>query len=492
MGKVFISYSRKDANEVGDLVKFIEKLDYSVWTDKNLTGGQVWWDGILGEIRQCDTFVMAVSQSSLDSEACTKELSYAIALKRLILPISVAPGVSDNLIPQSFGNLQRIHFVDRTPEESATISTALKKSLDRVPLPSPLPPTPKMPIPELNRLANWVGSSEELSNDSQSTLLRDLKNALKVDATRPDTLALLKKFSERRETARSIATRIHVLHFRYTFPWIRSSLAALLTIAIALYFSLNPERLSSIKEFLSRSSMGALEFSEIPGGEFRMGSEDGSLDEGPAHAVNIKPFEIGKTEVTVEQYLAFAKATEKNQPNNPDNASHPATNVSWDDARDYAKWLGIRINNSCRLPTEAEWEYAARAGSSKRFGIPLKTGGSSSLVGSKLANCSDCGGNSDGKSAPVAGFPPNAWGLHDMHGNVWEWVEDCWHKNYSNAPSDGQAWLQSEDGDCSNRTIRGGSFGNTQADVHSAVRDKYELEARRDFIGFRVVCSSEK
>ncbi len=114
-------------------------------------------------------------------------------------------------------------------------------------------------------------------------------------------------------------------------------------------------------------------------------------------------------------------------------------NVSWTDAVAYTEWLSAQLGERYRLPSEAEWEYASRAGSTKKYSWGNE-------IGRNRANCDGCGSQWDNRmTAPVGSFSPNAWGLHDMHGNVWEWVQDCWNSRYQGAPADGSAW---ESGDC--------------------------------------------
>ena len=166
----------------------------------------------------------------------------------------------------------------------------------------------------------------------------------------------------------------------------------------------------------------------------------------------------------------------------------------WHDARAYAQWLGEQINIACRLPSEAEWEYAARAGRTSPYALPAPRGGDD-LSGN--ANCRDCGGEWAGNStAPVASFAANAWGLYDMHGNVFEWVEDCYHNSYTGAPDDGITWVDANwlirmsSGSSSNRVVRGGSWNHNRRNARSAYRGDYDPDARLNSIGFRVLCSS--
>jgi len=156
----------------------------------------------------------------------------------------------------------------------------------------------------------------------------------------------------------------------------------------------------------------------------------------------------------------------------------PVINVSWGDAKQYVGWLSQLTGKEYRLLTEAEWEYAARAGARTRFSW-------GDNLGKGNADCDRCGSPWDLKqTAPVGSFKPNAWGLHDMHGNVWEWVEDSWHETYDGAPTDGSAWLAG--GDPSFRIVRGGSWRNDSERVRAAARVRRHVNVRFDTLGFRV------
>jgi formylglycine-generating enzyme required for sulfatase activity len=153
-------------------------------------------------------------------------------------------------------------------------------------------------------------------------------------------------------------------------------------------------------------------------------------------------------------------------------------NVSWDDAKEYVAWLSRKTGKAYRLLTEAEWEYAARAGTTTRYYW-------GDDIGKNNAKCNACGSQWGGKqTAPVGSFKPNAFGLYDMAGNVWEWVEDVYHDNYAGAPTNGSAWLQG--GDASRRVVRGGSWYVDPLFLRAAVRYRYASDDRSINLGFRV------
>ncbi len=224
------------------------------------------------------------------------------------------------------------------------------------------------------------------------------------------------------------------------------------------------------------------EMVRIAGGEFTMGSDRSQIDaeERPAHLVAVGAFAMGRTEVTFDEYRRFAEATGRPVPDDLGwgGGRRPVINVSWQDARAYAEWLSGETGKRYRLPTETEWEYAAAAGSDSLYWWGYE-------LGEGRANCFNCGSRWDGIStAPVASFDANPFGLHDMLGNVMEWVEDCYHPNYQLAPSDGSAWV--EEG-CSERVVRGGAFNKPGKSLRTTRRGAQSEDARLLSLGFRVV-----
>jgi len=230
----------------------------------------------------------------------------------------------------------------------------------------------------------------------------------------------------------------------------------------------------------------------IPAGLFQMGclaKECPYDDEKPVHQVSLaKNFALSQTEVTFEDYDRFAKATKRELPSDRGwgRGSRPVINVDWNDAKAYVKWLSGQTGEQYRLPTEAEWEYAARAGTTTLF----STG---DCIGSDEANyrgTSPLNGCEKGeyreKTVEVGSFPANAFGLQDMHGNVDEWTEDCWHGDYTDAPNDGRAWLEGAGAECGRRVIRGGSWNYTAEFMRSAYRFVLTTGGTSYGLGFRL------
>ncbi|MCB1915627.1 MAG: formylglycine-generating enzyme family protein [Rhodocyclaceae bacterium] len=222
----------------------------------------------------------------------------------------------------------------------------------------------------------------------------------------------------------------------------------------------------------------------VPAGEFRMGSPASELglgrDEGPPHRVRIgEAFAVGKFEVTFAQWDACVGAggCRYRPKDNWGRDAQPVIKVSWNDAQVYLNWLSEKTGRSYRLLSEAEWEYAARAGSTTRYPWGDEPGRGN-------ANFDASGGPLGSRqSTPVGRFDANRFGLYDMIGNVAEWVADCWHGSYQGAPADGRAWTS---GDCERRVVRGGSWYDVPANARSALRLKFPPGLRNLDLGFRV------
>ncbi|SDE17262.1 formylglycine-generating enzyme family protein [Paraburkholderia lycopersici] len=219
---------------------------------------------------------------------------------------------------------------------------------------------------------------------------------------------------------------------------------------------------------------------QVTPGNFTMGIDTDDASERPAHHVTINHgYALSKYAVTVAQWNACVGAGACPRLSNENNAAPnaPVRDLSWDDAQQYVKWLSKISGKPYRLPTEAEWEYAARGGTETRYwwGNEMRKG---------TANCKDCGPPWRIEAPDdVGSFPANPFGFYDMAGGVWEWVSDCWHNSYKNAPGDGHSW---DEPNCQTRVIRGGSWRDGAGYMLTATRFKYDSSVRYDANGFRV------
>ncbi|MEN9356550.1 MAG: hypothetical protein RL695_721 [Pseudomonadota bacterium] len=249
-----------------------------------------------------------------------------------------------------------------------------------------------------------------------------------------------------------------------------------------------------------------MRFVDIPAGRFDMGAckfapgqaacssgaatdPDAYADETPQHPVTLKAFQMGRTEVTLGQFRRFAEESGQaalldakfRRANEGQGDSTPVVQVSWEDAQAFMAWLNrskpAQDRAVYRLPSEAEWEYAARGGTKARyyFGDAVNKGFGQFAWYDK---------NAGNRQRVVGGKKPNGYGLYDMLGNVWEWTEDCWNAGYAAAPADGRAWLQ---GDCARRVVRGGSWFDVPPYLRVTVRFGDRATRRINYVGFRVV-----
>jgi formylglycine-generating enzyme required for sulfatase activity len=235
----------------------------------------------------------------------------------------------------------------------------------------------------------------------------------------------------------------------------------------------------SFSDTLAAGAKGPLMIA-VPCGQFSMGSTE-RPDEQPVHPVSIaRNFAIGKYEVTFEQYDAFAEATGREKPddNGWGRGARPVINVSWEDASAFAQWLSAQTGKHYRLPSEAEWEYAARAGSVTKF-----TWGDELGVSKETSATWSGALTGKGATEPVGSFAANAFGLHDVHGNAMEWVQDCFEPDYTGAPIDGTSREQ-----CASkqRVLRGGSWFDIAFAMRSASRVAEQPSTPYETYGFRL------
>jgi len=247
----------------------------------------------------------------------------------------------------------------------------------------------------------------------------------------------------------------------------------------------------------------------LPAGSFVMGTPEDEVgrepDEGPQHTVTFnKAFAMSRFHVTAAELDAYIRETgtrikdgderpgrlcQASKPRYEQGPRQPAVCVDYADVQAYARWLSKKTGQHYRMVSEAEREYAARAGSSGSFPFPFDEEGQYQIT--KHANTY---GPKDGYSysAPVGSFPPNAFGMYDMHGNVYEWVADCWHPDYVGAPANGKAWMEESGGVCLDAQIRGNDWGEAPVFSRSGNRNSRKREVRGDWLSFRVVRELEQ
>lgn len=225
-----------------------------------------------------------------------------------------------------------------------------------------------------------------------------------------------------------------------------------------------------------------MEFVFIKGGTFDMGDvSKKDLTASPAHKVTVNDFYMGIFEVTFDQFDLYCEKKKKKKPDDEGwgRGNRPVINVTWQEASDFAKWLSKKAKRKFRLPTEAEWEYAARAGTVTKYWWGNKPGENNT-------NCKDCGSRWDNRmTAPVGSFSPNPWGLYDILGNVAEWLLDSRHEDYNGAPTDGSAWTGKEFPTF--RMDRGGYWHSYVIDLKVYDRSYHVASNPKDTIGFRLV-----
>ncbi|MFT6896684.1 MAG: formylglycine-generating enzyme required for sulfatase activity/serine/threonine protein kinase [Paraglaciecola sp.] len=235
------------------------------------------------------------------------------------------------------------------------------------------------------------------------------------------------------------------------------------------------------QDFLVKLGNSQFIMKTIPSGKFMMGSNGGDSDEKPIHQVTIPSFRMMESEATFAMWdtCVSAGGCESKPDERWGRGTQPVIRVSYNDiTTQFIPWLNKATGQTFTLPSEAQWEYAARAGTITKYSW-------GDDIGRNNANCNGCGSQWDNKqTAPVKSFKPNAFGLYDMHGNVWEWIRDCHNDSYNGAPTNGSPWTS---GDCARRVLRGGSWDRWSDIVRSANRYKDSVSGRNDINGFRLV-----
>lgn len=240
-----------------------------------------------------------------------------------------------------------------------------------------------------------------------------------------------------------------------------------------------------------------LDLVAVPGGRFRMGAAPGEANaarrESPARSVRVAPFFLSKYPITQIQWRAVAALPQVKRPLPPQPASfrsdaRPVETVSWHDAVEFCDRLSLKTGRLYRLPSEAEWEYACRAGTTTPYACGSTLTTNLANYDGRTTYAQARPGRFRDRTTVVGSFLPNRFGLYDLHGNVWEWCADVWHTDYYNAPDDSRIW--NDGGDPTTRPLRGGSWLYFPGYCRSAARIHYAPDFRSYNVGFRVACSA--
>jgi formylglycine-generating enzyme required for sulfatase activity len=524
--KVFISYSRKDEGFAHELLAGLQFAGFEPYLDQHDIAPGEDWQARLGRlIEAADTVVFVVSPDAVTSERCAWEVERTVALKKRLLPI-VWRRVEEAKVPPRLKQLNYIFFdkpLMSVPALTA-LSTALRTDIDWIREHTRVGEAAlrwdgrgrKEALlfrgDDLAAAKAWLASPPQYA--AEPTLLHfefikageDAEAARKTaERQRLEQMAAAQEEREKAQADREKALNdlaAAVRRGQRALAGAAGLFACVIVGAVGWYnqdhiwkqyhwrFRMGPSVLTAEEEKAKAANPGPeTTFSEcvngcptmivVPQRNFMMGTAGNADSESPQHEVTIaKPFAVSRTEITFAQWETCVVAGAC--PMVSDNAwgrdDRPVILVSWDEAKQYADWLSKLTGKEYRLLSEAEWEYAARAGNSGKWSF----GDKEEEIDKHAWYLSNAGS----KTQPVAKKKPNAFGLHDMHGNIWEWVEDPWHDSYESAPNDGRAWLQG--GDLSRRVLRGGSWDSIPDFLRSAFRLRNHAANRIGSVGFRV------
>jgi formylglycine-generating enzyme required for sulfatase activity len=494
--KVFVSYSRRDSADFAEeLVAGLELAGFAPFLDRHdIAAGEEWELRLGSLIRQADTVVYVISPEAIKSSRCEWEVSKALGESKRVLPI-VFKSVAERDIPHELERRQFIRFdtgsgITRPLRE---LAEALRQDIEW--------------IREHTRISELAIRWEARARPESLLLRGDELSAAQswADKWKPgepavtDAMRGFLSASKEREAAsfvRAEAARRRMLQMQALV----GAFVAVIVVGVAawwqqeslkerVYAWRNVHVLTAAQEKALkpgdppfRECTNCPEMIVIPAGSFTMGSPagQGTEYEHPLHDVRIaKPFAVSKFELTYDEWDACASHghCDPNVMYAGRGGQEPAINLSWDDSQVYVKWLSRVTGKEYRLLSEAEYEYAARAGTQTTY----PWGDDIEQNGKAMANCYTCLDHR--RTTTVGSFAPNRFGLYDMIGNVAEWTEDCLHMSYDGAPTDGSAWTT---GDCSDRIVRGGHWRAGPSLLRSASRTWVLFNNRDDYLGFRV------
>jgi formylglycine-generating enzyme required for sulfatase activity len=450
MADIFLSYASADRERIRPLVKILEQQGWSIWWDRKIPPGKTYDQVIEKALDEARCVVVVWSQHSVVSDWVKVEAEEGMN-RKILVPVLI----EEARIPLGFRRIQAARLVDWQGETSH------------------------------HELESLFGAIESILGETES-----VRNTLHQTG---QIYAVPSALYKPAKTSTSHRPKVEEV----TAPWFEFDV-----VTVDEQGDVTERRKERARYFIEDLGNNVkLEMVEIPGGTFTMGSpKDEAMrsdSEGPQHRVTVNPFLMSRYQITREQWREIAREKslkiERDLDADPsyfqDDWRQPVEYVSWNDALEFCKRLEEKTGKSYRLPSEAEWEYAARAGTTTPFAFgPTITPEIVNYNGTHPYLSAPKGLSRNG-TVPVGSLRvANAFGLFDMHGNVWEWCEDVWHGNYDGAPDDGRAWLTGVDLD--RRVLRGGSWFDDGDNCRSAGRDSYRPVYRNNRIGFRVVVAA--
>jgi formylglycine-generating enzyme required for sulfatase activity len=506
--RVFISYSRKDMAFADRLEAALKARGFEPLIDRaEIYAFEDWWKRVEALIGRADTVVFVLSPDAVKSDVALREVAYATSLNKRFAPI-VCGRVEDSAVPEALRRLNFIFFDDpeRFDASADRLSNALQTDIGWIRQHTEYGEAARrwsaagrpggllLHSPTLEVAEHWIMSrprgAPEPTQEVQAYVAASRQGARSAQWLR--RVVQVSLFTLLVGIIVGLVGWINQEYIKAQWRWYTVTRPYMFSQVRPYVLSAAKERTLKPKDsFRECSSEQAEDYCPemvvVPAGSFMMGSptsENGHDDERPRHQVTIaRAFSVAKFELTFNEWdtcVFYGGCPEGVSDSGLDRGPQPVITVTWDDAQRYAAWLSKMTGKPYRLLTEAEWEYAARGGTQTAY----PWGDDITLNGTQMAHCDGCGKVSLNLPVPVGWYDPNQFGLYDMVGDVAEWVEDCHHKNYDGAPTDGSAWI--EGGDCKFRVVRGGSWSETPLNVRAAIRNVFRSDYRRNFVGFRV------
>lgn len=498
--RIFISYSRKDMAFADRLEATLKARGFEVIIDRQeIYAFEDWWKRIEALIGRADTVVFVLSPDSVKSDVALREVAHATSLNKRFAPI-VCRRVEDSAVPEALRRLNFIFLDD--PEQFETgadrLTEALQNDIAWIRhhtefgdtahrwVDAGRPSGMLMRPPVLDQAEAWLAfrpaGAPAPTAETEAFIAHSRKTML--GAQRLRRIALGSIFALMMAVILGLVGWINQSYIAAEWRWWAVTRPYMVSQVRPHVLSMPREQTLKPGDSFRECAQDCPEMVVVPAGSFRMGGED-DVNVEPRHVVEfLRPFAVSKYEVTFADWDACVAAGGCNGYTPTDQGwgrgQQPVININWDEAHAYVVWLSLVTGKTYRLLTESEYEYATRAGTTTTY----PWGDNIWLNGTVMANCRRCGSKWDAlQTAPIGSFAPNLFGLHDMVGNVWAWVEDCVHLNYDGAPGDGSAWIG---GDCSMRMSRGGSWISIPDQLSSDSRLSLASGTRSNSLGFRV------